>query len=353
MSRGSRSRSTVEHEAALDTSFDPLELSAASEWRELSDGGYSEVYKAHLLGAVVAVKQATSRKKTSGEALLREIRYLRQIGPHPNVVQPYGAFVEHGKLHLVLHFTRHCLRSDRVARQCDPIKVIAGVARALVRIHSFGIVHRDLKARNVLVEADDTSILIDFGLACDLRLDDREWIGRTVGTKKYRPPEMRDGRPAQPALDVYSLGLMCSKLVRQRRDAHSSDESSLSEDGREERRDMRLLLELSEDCTKSVPSGRPTAWALLSRLQRHMGEEVTRCDAPRSLVPLGRSPSALADAARGEIAGRRKRRRNSDGDRSRCSRNGSRDKRGREESGSREEIREKRARSSPEAKQRS
>lgn len=143
----SASGTTVEQDAEGWNSFDPSELSPAAEWRELSDGGYSEVYKAHLLGAVVAVKQATSRKKTSGEALLREMRYLRQIGPHPNIVQPYGSFIEHGKLHLVMHFTRYCLRSDRVARQCDPIKVIAGVARALVRIHSLGIIHRDLKVR--------------------------------------------------------------------------------------------------------------------------------------------------------------------------------------------------------------
>lgn len=150
VSRGqSRSHSTIELQLdVLEDSFDPSELSPASEWRELSDGGYSEVYKALLLGVPVAVKQATSRKKTSGEALMREMRYLRQIGPHPNVVQPYGCFLEHSKLHLVMQYTRHCLRSDRVARQCDPIRVMAGIARALVRIHSIGIIHRDLKARH-------------------------------------------------------------------------------------------------------------------------------------------------------------------------------------------------------------
>jgi serine/threonine protein kinase len=142
---GSRSRSTIALDTALDDSFDCTELSPSSEWRELSDGGYSEVFKALLLGVPVAVKQATSRKKTSGEALMREMRYLRLIGPHPNIVQPYGAFIEHSKLHLVMQYTRHCLRSDRVARQCDPIRVMAGVARALVRIHSLGIIHRDLK----------------------------------------------------------------------------------------------------------------------------------------------------------------------------------------------------------------
>ena len=56
-------------EDEVDTSFDPSELSPVGDWRQISEGGYSEVYKAWLLGATVAVKQASSRKKTSGEAL--------------------------------------------------------------------------------------------------------------------------------------------------------------------------------------------------------------------------------------------------------------------------------------------
>lgn len=132
-------------EDEVDTSFDPCELSARADWRQISEGGYSEVYKAWLLGATVAVKQASSRKKTSGEALLREIRYLKLAGPHPNIIQPYGAFSERGKLNLVMEYARHSLRSDRVARSADPVQVLAGVARALVRLHGMGIIHRDLK----------------------------------------------------------------------------------------------------------------------------------------------------------------------------------------------------------------
>ena len=91
--------------------FDASELSHASEWKAISDGGYSEVYQANLLGAVVAVKVATARKQTSGESLMREIRYLHQVGPHPNIVQVFGAFTEDSRLHLVLELARHCLRS--------------------------------------------------------------------------------------------------------------------------------------------------------------------------------------------------------------------------------------------------
>merc|ERR1740117_1384169 len=129
-----------------------------------------------------------------------------------------------------MEFTRHCLRSDRVASQCDAVKVFAGVARALVRLHSIDIVHRDLKARNVLVAPDDVAVIIDFGLACHLKQDSDEWLGRTVGTRKYRPPEMKNQRPAHPALDIFCAGLMMDKLLRQRRRDHgSSNDASTSE----------------------------------------------------------------------------------------------------------------------------
>mmetsp|Transcript_46185 Transcript_46185/g.76367 ORF Transcript_46185/g.76367 Transcript_46185/m.76367 type:complete len:344 (+) Transcript_46185:41-1072(+) len=313
-------RTHTEQDYEPDNTFDPSELSPFSDWRQLSDGGYSEVYKAHLLGITVAVKQATSRKKTSCEALLREIRYLRLAGPHPNIMQPYGAFYERGKLHMVMEYARQCLRADRVARQSDPVIVLAGVARALVRLHGVGIIHRDLKARNVLVATENRAVLIDFGLACHTSQDSDEWIGRTVGTKKYRPPEMRDGRAASPATDMYCFGLMMDKLLRQR-ERSSVESSPCSDAGRAERRDVRLLHEVAGQCTKREPTERPSAWSVLMRLQRHAGEDIVRCHDGRQRVPLSgcvEQPLGAASSEGREEVGsnsRRKRRRNGDGNR--------------------------------------
>ena len=61
------------------------------------------------------------------------------------------------------------------------------------------------QSRNVLVSHENRALLIDFGLACDIENDSEEWLSRTVGTKKYRPPEMRDGCSAHPSMDVYVL----------------------------------------------------------------------------------------------------------------------------------------------------
>lgn len=293
-----------------DTSFDPAELTPKSDWRQISEGGYSEVFKAHLLGATVAVKQASSRKKTSGEALLREIRYLRLAGSHPNIIQPYGAFSERGKLHLVMEFARHSLRSDRVARSADPLIVLSGVARALVRLHGLGVIHRDLKARNVLVAENNRALLIDFGLACHLQLDSSEWVGRTVGTKKYRPPEMRESRAALPSMDVYCFGQMTEKLLRQRERTSSEGSPRSDDDSSYQRNTTRVLQRVAQECTRRDPTERPSVWRLLQRLQRHCSDhEPQRCDSHRERVPLSTIPQEPPQPAPppGDGGGRRKR----------------------------------------------
>jgi serine/threonine protein kinase len=68
---------------------------------------YANVYAARMLGARVAVKESSSKKLTSSPSLYREIRYLRQAGPHPNIIQLYGAFREEEKVCLVIELHKH------------------------------------------------------------------------------------------------------------------------------------------------------------------------------------------------------------------------------------------------------
>lgn len=128
--------------------------------------------------------------------------------------------------------------------------------------------------------------------------DSPEWVGRTVGTKKYRPPEMRDGRAATSAIDIYCFGLMAEKLLRQRGRA-SLDSSPRSDAGRAERRDVKLLHELAAQSTSREPLDRPSAWGLLVRMQRHAGEDVLRCHDPRTLVPLSATPQQPGNHSHG------------------------------------------------------
>ena len=68
---------------------------------------YSNVFEAQMLGARVALKETSTKKDTSTPSLFREIRYLRQCGPHPNIVQLFGAFKEAGRVCLVMELAKY------------------------------------------------------------------------------------------------------------------------------------------------------------------------------------------------------------------------------------------------------
>jgi len=132
--------------------FDPDELTPRESWDKIGDGSFGKVYRAHLLGAPVAVKVIQNLKPDRVAGLKRDMFYLSRL-THPNVVPVYGAFVEEGMLHMVMEFVPNSLRNKRVVNQVNVVKVLADVARALVRIHAQGHIHRDVKARNVLISA--------------------------------------------------------------------------------------------------------------------------------------------------------------------------------------------------------
>ena len=132
--------------------FDPDELTPRESWEKIGDGSFGKVYRAHLLGAPVAVKVIQNLKPDRVAGLKRDMFYLSRL-THPNVVPVYGAFVEEGMLHMVMEFVPNSLRNKRVVNQVNVVKVLADVARALVRIHAQGHIHRDVKARNVLISA--------------------------------------------------------------------------------------------------------------------------------------------------------------------------------------------------------
>jgi serine/threonine protein kinase len=115
--------------------------------------------------------------------------YLRRF-PHPNVVQVFGAFEEKGVLYMVMEHLAHSLRSKSVVRKVDLVRVLADVARALTRLHAAGHVHRDVKARNVLVARGPGygAKLCDFGLARALPSAARPEVGGAQ-TPRIGPPQ--------------------------------------------------------------------------------------------------------------------------------------------------------------------
>ena len=88
-----------------------------------------------------------------------------------------------------------------------------GIANGLGAIHSFGIVHRDMKPQNVLITQDGTPKISDFGIARDETQATITQAGVMMGTPHYMSPEQADGSPADARSDVYALGCMTYQML--------------------------------------------------------------------------------------------------------------------------------------------
>jgi tetratricopeptide (TPR) repeat protein len=187
---------------------------------ELGRGGAGVVYRARdpRTGERVAIKvllgQGGGASETARRRFSREVDALRRLD-HPGVVRVRDAGQERGRPYLVLDFVEGRSLQERLDREGSlPPREAASVALALAEAvqhaHEQGVVHRDLKPDNVLLEADGTPRLTDFGLMRDLDLERSRLThtGTFLGTPGFWAPEQARGDRAAmgPGSDVYGLG---------------------------------------------------------------------------------------------------------------------------------------------------
>ena len=107
------------------------------------------------------------------------------------------------------------------------LRITSQIAQALDAIHTRGIVHRDLKPANILFRADGRPVIVDFGLARDMRMDSTlTGVGQFLATPRYMSPEQCLGRPVDARSDLYSLGAVLYEMMTGNKiydHAHSAD----------------------------------------------------------------------------------------------------------------------------------
>jgi serine/threonine-protein kinase len=193
--------------------------------RRIGTGGMGEVWRAtdELLGRTVAVKVMLP-------ALLREPGFIRRFlveaqamasVSHPGVVaiHDYHSDQAAGTAFLVMAYVDGEPLSGLVGRltPADTMGMVAQVAGALQAVHDRGIVHRDIKPGNLLVRADRTVMLTDFGIARAEGDPTLTATGAVLGTPTYLAPEQVLGERATPRSDIYSLGLVAYECLAGRR----------------------------------------------------------------------------------------------------------------------------------------
>jgi len=191
--------------------------------RALATSAISTVYLAEserearlvVLKLLRQVPDSNERGSTF-DRFLQEYEIIRQIH-HPNVVKIYelGVADDHAFI-LMEYFPSGDLRA-RMRRGIVPLAavgILRQMAAALAAIHAAGVLHRDLKPGNVMLRADGTIALIDFGLAKQLTLDaEITATGEIFGTPYYMSPEQGHGRDVDARSDVYSLGVIFYEML--------------------------------------------------------------------------------------------------------------------------------------------
>jgi serine/threonine-protein kinase len=144
--------------------------------------------------------------------LLREARHVARVH-HPHVVTVHGAERHEGRIGLWMELVRgrtlaEIVQNDGVLRSVDAAAAAADICGAVSAVHAAGLLHRDVKAQNVVREDGGRLVLMDLGAGAEMGSQ-----GGLAGTPIYLAPEVLDGKPASVASDVYSLGVLLFFLI--------------------------------------------------------------------------------------------------------------------------------------------
>jgi eukaryotic-like serine/threonine-protein kinase len=198
----------------------------------------AEVWRARdeTLGRDVALKRlhpfllldAADRDRLTAEA--RAVASLA----HPNTVTLFDVVSDDSETALVLELVDGESLADKLGRGDRPTRdeafdIVDGVAAALAAAHALGIVHRDVKPGNVLIDRSGRARLVDFGIARALGDGDGERPPTMIGTAPYMAPEQLRGDPVSPATDAYGLAVVAYDLIAGRRPFEASAPIRLAE----------------------------------------------------------------------------------------------------------------------------
>lgn len=189
---------------------------------KLGEGATGAVYRAvrnpdGLEVALKVLKRALSADSTYLARFRREARVATEV-QHRNLVPVVEFGEEDGIAFMATEFRRGGSLAELVVGEerlplADCVRLAGEIAGGLGALHAHGIVHRDVKPSNVMLDQTGTAALTDFGLARSHAYTVLTAPGQVLGTTDYLAPELIQGREATPASDTYALGCLVYECV--------------------------------------------------------------------------------------------------------------------------------------------
>ncbi|KAJ4770336.1 Protein kinase [Rhynchospora pubera] len=204
-----------------------VDLSKIQIGKAFAEGAFGKLYRGTYDGQNVAIKLlerqfdldvVTEKAQLQEELYLREVSILAKT-THPNIVRFIGACRNRKVRCIITEYTKGGSIRQLLAKQPKSkgvslrlaIRQAIDIARGMAHLHGLGLIHRDLKSDNILVAADMSIMIADFGVA---RIEERpESMTPETGTYRWMAPEMIQQRPYTNKVDVYSFGIVLWELV--------------------------------------------------------------------------------------------------------------------------------------------
>lgn len=189
---------------------------------QIAVGGMGEVWLGHDLAASRDVAIKVLREEHTGEVgflnrFRAEARATSGLN-HPGVARTYAYGEQGGSAYIVMELVvaeplSETLDRTKTITPRYTIGILSQAARALHAAHEGGVVHRDIKPGNILVDPNGQVKLTDFGIARAVGQPAMTEVGMVMGTAQYLSPEQVNGRAATPSSDIYALGIVAYEML--------------------------------------------------------------------------------------------------------------------------------------------
>ena len=188
----------------------------------IGQGGMADVFLAvdTILNRQVAIKILRADLSTDAVSILRFEREAQAAAAlaHPNIVEIYDVGDYKGHHYIVMEYVtgktlKQVIRSRGPLVNEEAVDIMKQLCSAISEAHSRGIIHRDIKPQNVIVKADGSIKILDFGIATAKGLMQLTQANNVMGSVHYLAPELAKGEAASPQSDIYALGIVLYEML--------------------------------------------------------------------------------------------------------------------------------------------